>query len=332
MKKVRLVGTFVVTSEPKGERGPQERCRQWAPGMEWTAGGDGEKYGDLCYEPGHDIPYECVVSHTSVADEPPSVLAVHSDPAKRYWRAGEKRYMLATDISLSRLILASEIDVQNLKAVKLETISDEATIRISDGIMEVFGSQNKLSPNIRFGVNEDGFAVLQYFDNSGNFLYDLGPKGISNIDVREESWLTYHKKYLGAEEDTAISGQEYIGVMYSDGTDVYKYVCQKVAGVKQDPDNDGKFFTSKTKSTTDLVNGWYCKTAPLGATKESYEELMLEDTPGVGFVPEDISIYNPGYKTGYGYAVFIKQLELYENGVLVRTQNVYWSVPVVTNM
>lgn len=43
--------------------------------------------------------------------------------------------------------------------------------------------------NIRFGLSGDGYMVLQYFDNSGNLLYDLGPSGLTQSSVTGKSWF-----------------------------------------------------------------------------------------------------------------------------------------------
>ena len=322
-KQVRVVGSFEVCSleqGPQGERGPMERVRKWEPGKYYTAGGAGENYGDIVYEEGSNIPYECVVSHTSSADAPPSVLSTHTNPAQRYWRAGEHRYMLATDLMLSRLIVASEIDVESLIAQKIETTGD-AKVRIQNGLIEVFGAINQAEPNIRFGVNENGYAVLQYFDNDGKFLYDLGPQGLSKIDVREEKWLTYRRKYLGLDEATVIQGTDWKNTLYTAGTNVYKYVSKVVSGLNYDLDNDGKYFTIQS-TAGEKLNGWYC---PVGSNGSGTDN-------SVGMVPSyeyvrDTSIYQPAVTNKAGHSIYFKNLEYYQNGVLIRIQPVYWAVP-----
>ena len=332
MKRIRLFGVFEVATSEKGEKGAKERVRLWAPNTDFNCGTDGEEYGDIVYEEGSSIPYECVVSHTSVGGEPPSVLVNHSNPDKRYWRAGEHRYMLATDIMLSRLIAASEIDVKDLLVQMLETKSSDATIRIKEGLMEVFGTVNKKEPNIRFGVNSEGYAVMQYFDNNGNFLYDLGPKGISSIDVREQGWLKFRRYYLGTDEETVIQSSGYINVLYNSGEDVYKYITKIVAGVLAHDGvyeglyYDGNGVDSDGVPTENPLNGWYCSTAPKGATIENY--MMYQQDLGL---ISDLSQYNPPLNFGYDYAIYYKRLEHYSNGVLDKTQNVYWSVKIAAN-
>ena len=79
-----------------------------------------------------------------------------------------------------------------IAAKVLESLgSNGARVTISDGIMEFFGSVNKTMPNIRFGLNSEGSAVLSYYDNEGNFLYDLGPSGISTMDKTNGSFTEY---------------------------------------------------------------------------------------------------------------------------------------------
>lgn len=73
-----------------------------------------------------------------------------------------------------------------IAAKVLESLgSNGARVVINDGIMDFFGSVNKNQPNIRFGLNSEGNAILSYYDNNGNLLYDLGPSGISTMDKKD---------------------------------------------------------------------------------------------------------------------------------------------------
>lgn len=68
------------------------------------------------------------------------------------------------------------INADLVKVTQMETKAEGgATIKINNGLLEVIGTIGKT--NIRFGVNENGMAVMQYLDNAGNILYDLGPNG-----------------------------------------------------------------------------------------------------------------------------------------------------------
>ena len=68
------------------------------------------------------------------------------------------------------------INADLVKVAQMETKAEGgATVKIHNGLLEVAGTIGKT--NIRFGVNENGMAVMQYLDNAGNILYDLGPGG-----------------------------------------------------------------------------------------------------------------------------------------------------------
>lgn len=74
-----------------------------------------------------------------------------------------------------------------VKAQRLETEGAEAAVRIENGMIAVLGRGGV--PNIKFGVNSDGYAVMQYFDNAGNMLYDLGPAGLAKISTQKASMI-----------------------------------------------------------------------------------------------------------------------------------------------
>lgn len=66
--------------------------------------------------------------------------------------------------------------------------------------------------NIRFGLSGDGYMVLQYFDNDGNLLYDLGPSGLTQSSVTGKSW--FEGEYVNL-----VSGTDYERMcLWSDGT------------------------------------------------------------------------------------------------------------------
>lgn len=55
------------------------------------------------------------------------------------------------------------------------TQGKDAHIEVRDGLLKVYGSDTQ--PNIVFGVDENGYAVLSYYVG-GELLYNLGPQGI----------------------------------------------------------------------------------------------------------------------------------------------------------
>ena len=94
--------------------------------------------------------------------------------------------------TIAALFKNGMLNADLIAAKVLESLGGNgARVVINDGIMEFFGSINKTQPNIRFGLNSEGSAVLSYYDNAGNFLYDLGPDGISTMDKQDGSFTEY---------------------------------------------------------------------------------------------------------------------------------------------
>ena len=73
-----------------------------------------------------------------------------------------------------------------VRAQRLQTKGKNGVeVRIENGMMQVFGAAGVA--NIRFGLDDNGYATLGYYDNHGNLLYDLGPKGIAKLDVSDST-------------------------------------------------------------------------------------------------------------------------------------------------
>ena len=80
----------------------------------------------------------------------------------------------------------SGINAQLVRAQRLQTKGKNgAEVRIEDGMVQIFGAAGVA--NIRFGLDDNGYATLGYYDNDGNLLYDLGPKGIVSLNLTKPS-------------------------------------------------------------------------------------------------------------------------------------------------
>lgn len=167
-------------------------------------------------------------------------------------------------------------------------------VRIADGLINIYGKAG--TANIRFGLNSSGQAVLSYYDDNGNFLYDLGPSGIASMSKTNAKITS--KQYIKAEDAglttpigenvdlpwadttkswyTATKDNNYI--LFVKGatgktTTLYTYSAPKVNGkVVADSANgldtydlasaaDGRTFTSRTMvkngALTNLADGVY---------------------------------------------------------------------------
>lgn len=78
------------------------------------------------------------------------------------------------------------LNAQLVRAQRLQTKGKNGLeVRIEDGMVQIFGAAGVA--NIRFGLDDNGYATLGYYDNHGNLLYDLGPKGIVKLDVSDST-------------------------------------------------------------------------------------------------------------------------------------------------
>lgn len=78
------------------------------------------------------------------------------------------------------------LNAQLVRAQRLQTKGKNgAEVLIENGMMQVFGAAGVA--NIRFGLDDNGYATLGYYDNHGNLMYDLGPKGIVKLDVADST-------------------------------------------------------------------------------------------------------------------------------------------------
>lgn len=84
------------------------------------------------------------------------------------------------------------------------------SVSISGGEIGVMNPQGKT--NMRFGLTSDGFMVLQYYDNDGNLLYDLGPSGLTQSAIVGQKW--YSGQWVSVALGTDMSSK----CLWSDGT------------------------------------------------------------------------------------------------------------------
>lgn len=180
-------------------------------------------------------------------------------------------------------------------------------VRIADGLINIYGKAG--TANIRFGLNSSGQAVLSYYDDNGNFLYDLGPSGVASMSKTNAKITS--AQYIKAEDAglttplgesvdlpwadttkswyTATKDNNYI--LFVKGatgktTTLYTYSAPKVNGkVVADSANgldtydlasaaDGRTFTSRTMvkngALTNLASGVY-----LSVDAKAYDNTKL---------------------------------------------------------
>ena len=161
-------------------RGPMT----WTIGETYQGGGFDDEFQDMVVYANSGNMYLCKVTHTATMDNYPGVAVDNGWTESKPWAKTQKTAFVATDVLwsdtlASNVMSAINAQIERLIVNKLMTsVNGGPTLSIHDGIMEISG--NTGVKNIEIGVNGEGRAVLRFFDNNGNFDYDLGPGGISN--------------------------------------------------------------------------------------------------------------------------------------------------------
>ena len=117
-------------------------------------------------------------------------------------------------------------------------ISDDLTVKKlitmpnqGDAHIEIYNSEMNIynmfgTLQIQFGLDEEGNAVLKFFDKNGNLLYNLGPNGLSWIQIIEEEFMSSTFKFISNSPST--SGL----APYPEGqsTTLYQYKAARLNG------------------------------------------------------------------------------------------------------
>lgn len=139
--------------------------------------------------------YECNKKHVKSSDTTP-LDDYTTYGGKGNWVLGTQFSFVATKVLWSQI---GQIDFFGSQSINVYGESNNSRISLHNGILEVFGSVNAVVPNIRFGVDPTtGCSILSYYDNDGNWLYDLGPGGWDNKNITKGRLESYD--YLPAHE------------------------------------------------------------------------------------------------------------------------------------
>lgn len=180
-----------------------------------------------------------------------------------------------------------------VRAQRLQTKGKNGIeVRIEDGMVEIFGAAGVA--NIRFGLDDNGYATLGYYDNHGNLLYDLGPKGIAKLDVSNSTmtrtafididaaglvspytekkdgylWITAdnNNKFFGLQGKPNVYVRVNLGV--SKSVTLYLYRAPRVNGEVMADDKYGM-----NKSQTEKADGCYFTSSKIQVVGNNFTNL-----------------------------------------------------------
>lgn len=118
--------------------------------------------------------YECCKKHTKNSAVTP-LADYESNGGSGNWKVSVQFSMVAAKVLWS---LIGQIDFFGSQRISVRSSTTSQRVEIENGLIRIFGTVNNIQPNIQFGVDETGASVLSYYDNDGNFLYNLGPSGL----------------------------------------------------------------------------------------------------------------------------------------------------------
>ena len=236
---------------------------------------------------------------------------------------GQRVAMFETDSEGKPWIRGENVDATNLTAQKIITRRDNgARVEIADSEINIFGD---IARNIQFGVDEDGYAVLRYFDNEGKLLYKLGFSGLVQKPSRPESWSSTWLYKTGDTELQAYNDGKYKDWVYKTENQRYIYNCEIKEGVYMDEVNDGRTTTQKFKSPSFRLNGWYVKAPSRSGESHNWTEIERLDPNNPGGeirLPGMSAAHPPVYNRK---PLYMTQMYLYKDGIRIKTHNVYFN-------
>lgn len=180
-----------------------------------------------------------------------------------------------------------------VRAQRLQTKGKNGIeVRIEDGMVQIFGAAGVA--NIRFGLDDNGYATLGYYDNHGNLLYDLGPKGIAKLNVSDSTmtrtafididaaglvspytekkdgylWITAdnNNKFFGLQGKPNVYVRVNLGV--SKSVTLYLYRAPRVNGEVMADDKYGM-----NKSQTEKADGCYFTSSKIQVVGNNFTNL-----------------------------------------------------------
>lgn len=234
------------------------------------------------------------------------------------------RYREEYDLFLARKIQADEIDVDNLVVRKLKSKETGPRVEIEGSIMHVYGEG--MHPNMVFGVNAAGYAVMEYYTADGVKLYDLGPSGLDVINFAPAKWTEKRLKQFSTEKSREnITSQDFAKIVFGNVTQTnspiyYNYYAGGNPKVSQE-EREREKYTYASINGPKIADGWYYTPPP--ANDRGYMQYPSNNS-GNFVKPEAGGLYNDSYGVVDRSNIYIVKCHLYIGGILTDSANYYF--------
>ena len=168
----------------------------------------------------------------------------------------------------------------------ITSVGENSKTVLVGGLMTIFNNLNGTwRKNIEFGI-KNGYAVMSYYDNNGNLLYDLGPSGLTGSSLKESKFEEIKIKKTGIIWASARLNQQGqwntdTGTIYNKINDNYDSTIFGGGSGSIPYDRIGSIFTSVSiyRYTAARINGTAVAEPSLGLSTAA----MAEKADGMYF-------------------------------------------------
>lgn len=259
--EVGMQATSYISNEESTHKG-QLRRRRWALNTEYFKGAVDERYEDTVLVEEYGF-YRCIKTHISTDSNRPGTGTYW----QTYWSSvGSNEFeMLSTD-----LFFANKALINNLIATLIQTgYSGTPHIEAEGSEFKIFGKGQY--PAIYLAVNDNNQAVLRFQnENTGEFLYDLGPDGIMKefSEVADSYTQMKLKKLTNVTRISEITDiADSACTTYYRFNEGYKQIGSgssatkqyHVSGTSSPSAKNSQFFTTQNYNGSTIPDGWYVK-------------------------------------------------------------------------
>lgn len=257
-----------------------------------------------------------LVAKESRGDDP---FLDNSQGNGRIWRRQQ-----IMDLIVARKITAEDIDVDNLVVRKLKSKEMGPRVEIEGSIMHVYGEG--MHPNMVFGVNDAGYAVMEYYTADGVKLYDLGPSGLDVINFAPVKWtekkLKQFSTTLSRDNLTWMDFQKIrLGnVTQANAPIFYTYYAGGNPTVSPE-EREREKYTYASINGPKIADGWYY--FPPYANDRDYR-IYPSNNSGNLIKPEAGGLYSDSYGIVDRDNIYIVKCYLYVGGILTDSANYYF--------
>ena len=234
------------------------------------------------------------------------------------------RYREEYDLFLARKIQADDIDVDNLVVRKVKTANSGPRFEMEGSEMRVYG--DGVHPNMIFGVNKDGYAVMEYYTPAGDKLYDLGPSGINILNFAPVKWTEKKlKQFSTGKSRESITSQDFYKIINGNVTQTnspiyYNYYAGGNPAVSQE-EREREKYTYASINGPKKADGWYYM--PPYANNRGYK-IYLSNNSGNFIKPEEGGLYSDSFGVLDRDNIYVVDCYLYVGGISIDSAYYYF--------